>query len=141
MLEVMVETLGRLGSARVIGFHGHGGLDELSTSGPSQVIEWRDGHLHHSSIDPAELGLEPAPLEAIAGGTAEENAAAVRAVLAGEPGPRREIVLLNAAAGLVASGRTKDMAEGLGEAASAIDSGGAQATLEKFVAASQAARA
>lgn len=141
MLEVMVETLGRLGSARVIGFHGHGGLDELSTAGPSQVVEWRDGALFRWTMDPAELGLEPAPVEAIAGGTAQENAAAVRAVLAGEPGPRRDIVLLNAAAGLVASGRAEGMADGLRDAASAIDSGSAGATLEKFVEASQSARA
>ena len=103
MLPKMVETLGRLGSTHVIGFHGHGGLDELSTSGPSHVLEFVDGGVKEWSLDPASLGLAPSGREDIAGGTADENAILVRSVIEGEPGPRRDIVVLNAAAGLVAA--------------------------------------
>lgn len=138
MVERMVETLDRLGSTRVIAFHGSDGLDELSTSGPSQVVELHDGAVTRWTIDPASLGLAPAPLSAIAGGTPEENAAAVRRILDGERGPRRDIVLLNAAAGLLAAGLSGDMAEGLDAAAAAVDGGAAAAALERMVAASNA---
>jgi len=133
MLELMVEALGRLGSRRVIAFHGHGGLDELATSGPSTVVELAGGEITRWTLDPGELGISPAPVESISGGTADENAAAVRAVLAGEPGPRRDIVILNAAAGLLAAGHAGDMRAGLARAAEAIDSGAAAAALERLI--------
>ncbi|MDQ3951799.1 MAG: anthranilate phosphoribosyltransferase [Actinomycetota bacterium] len=139
MVEKMVHTLGRLGSKHVLAFHGDQGLDELSTSGPSQVYELVEGEVRRWSIDPEELGLPVSPLEALAGGTAEENAATIRSVLDGTPGPQRDIVLLNAAAGLVAAGRAADMRGGLAAAAESVDSGEARRRLDLLVSASNAA--
>jgi len=133
MVDIMVETLHRLGSKRVLAFHGAGGLDELSTAGPSYVVELNEGAIERWTIDPADLGLDPAPIEALAGGTADENAQKIRSVLGGEAGPPRDVVVLNAAAGLVAAGRAGDMQEGLGEAQRAIDSGEAAKALERLV--------
>lgn len=138
MVEKMVQTLGRLGSKHVLAFHGDKGLDELSTSGPSQVYELVEGEVRTWTIDPGELGLPTAPLEAVAGGTADENAATIRAVLDGAPGPQRDIVLLNAAAGLVAGGQAADMREGLEKAAEAVDSGEANRRLTLLVETSSA---
>ena len=136
MVEKMVAALGRLGSRRVIAFHGDKGLDELSISGPSEVFELNEGTTSRWTIDPADLGIEPAPLEALAGGTADENAGMVRAVLAGDPGPKRDIVTLNAAAGLLAAGRAEDMAGAMALATDSIESGGAQLALDSLVKAS-----
>jgi anthranilate phosphoribosyltransferase len=133
MLPRMVDTLGRLGSDRVVGFHGHEGLDELSTSGPSRVVELVDGETREWTIDPVELGLDVSPLEAVAGGDAAANAATIRAVFDGATGPRRDIVVLNAAAGLLAAGRAGDIRSGLDLAADAIDSGGAARVLDSLV--------
>jgi anthranilate phosphoribosyltransferase len=140
MIEKMVSTLGRLGSARVIAFHGHQGLDELATSGPSDVVELRDGELHHWTIDPAELGLDRADLDAVSGGTAPQNAAHIRKVMFGEGGPRRDIVLLNAAAGLLAAGTADDLTDGLERAARAVDSGDATGSLELLIETSRSLR-
>jgi anthranilate phosphoribosyltransferase len=139
MIEKMVQTLGRLGSKRVLAFHGHNGLDELSTSGPSDVYELVEGDVRRWRIDPEELGLPVAPLEAVAGGSADENAATIRSVLGGATGPHRDIVLLNTAAGLVAAGLAEDMAEGLQRGAEAVDSGEASRRLDRLVATSTAA--
>ena len=137
MTERMVETLGRLGSEHVLAFHGHGGLDELALSGPSDVLELKDGSLSRWTIDPEELGLRRAGTDEVAGGDASENAGLVRAVLEGEPGPRRDIVVLNAAAGLVAAGLSPDMQSGLTSASEAVDSGAALDSLERLVRVSQ----
>ncbi|MGH2753844.1 MAG: anthranilate phosphoribosyltransferase [Actinomycetota bacterium] len=136
MLDKMVETLGRLGSTHVIAFHGHEGLDELALSGPSRVLEFVDGGTRGWTIDPAALGLAPSGREEIAGGSAEENAVLVRAVLDGESGPRRDIVVLNAAAGLMAAAVAPDMEGAMRVAGNAIDSGAAGATLDRLIAAS-----
>ncbi|HET7482769.1 MAG TPA: anthranilate phosphoribosyltransferase [Actinomycetota bacterium] len=136
MLPKMVEALGRLGSDRVIAFHGDHGLDELATSGPSRVVELNRGATTEWTIDPAELGLEPASIEAIAGGDAAANAATIRSVLAGDRGPQRDIVMLNAAAGLMAADRAGDIKAGLEVAADAIDSGAAARALDLLVEAS-----
>jgi anthranilate phosphoribosyltransferase len=133
MLDVMVETLGRLGSAHVLAFHGHGGIDELATSGPSQVVELRAGEISHWVLDPAALGLPSAPLEALKGGSAPENAAVITALLDGERGPRRDVVALNAGAALVAADLAGDLVEGLAQAAAALDSGAAAGVLEGLV--------
>jgi anthranilate phosphoribosyltransferase len=138
MVSKMVATLARLGSRHVLAFHGHGGLDELSTSGPSQVTELVGGAIKEWVIDPRELGLPTAQASDVAGGSAEENAALVRAVLAGEKGARRDIVVLNAAAGLVAADRAPDIKAGLGMAEEAIDSGASAAALDRLVAVSNA---
>jgi anthranilate phosphoribosyltransferase len=133
MLPVMVETLGRLGSKRVLAFHGHGGLDELSLSGPSHALQLDSGRVRSLVVDPRELGFEPAPVASLAGGTAEENAAQVVRLLDGERGPRRDVVLLNAAAGLVAAEASLDLTSGVSAAGEALDSGAAAAALERLV--------
>lgn len=138
MVDTMVETLGRLGSEHVVAFHGDSGLDELATSGPSEVVELAGGRIRRWTLDPASLGLAPATLEDIAGGDASHNAAAVRAVLEGEHGPRRDIVALNAAAGLLAADRVGDIAEGLVAATDALDGGHAAAALAGLVETSKA---
>ncbi len=138
MIEVMVGALGRLGSRHVVAFHGHGGLDELSTSGPSRVLELIEGDVRRWTIDPADLGLAPSPASAVAGGTPDDNARVLRDVLAGYAGPQRDIVVLNAAAGLLAAGRSSDMEAGLALAASSIDTGAAAASLEALIKTSQA---
>jgi anthranilate phosphoribosyltransferase len=138
MLDPMVEVLNRLGSERVVAFHGHGGLDELALSGPSMLVELVNGNIRHSEVDPGDLDLQAASIEDIAGGSAEENAGAIRAVLGGEKGPRRDIVVLNAAAGLVAAALAADFAEGVPLAAQAIDSGAASEALDRLITVSNA---
>lgn len=138
MVDIMVEVLARLGSERVLAFHGAGGMDELSTAGPSYVVELHAGTVERWTIDPADLDLDPAPIEALAGGTAAENAQRIRSVLGGEAGPHRDVVALNAAAGLVAAGRSEDIGAGLADAQSAIDSGDATSALERLISVSVA---
>jgi anthranilate phosphoribosyltransferase len=138
MVERMVETLARLGSERVLAFHGADGLDELATSGPSEVVELKDGEVSRWTIDPAALDIPAATVDALAGGDAPENAAMIRRVLDGEPGARREVVALNAAAGLVAAGIAGGMEDGLTRARAAIDDGSASSALDRMVEVSQA---
>jgi anthranilate phosphoribosyltransferase len=133
MVDLMVESLGRLGSTHVVAFHGHGGIDELALSGPSEVVELKGGEIGRRLLDPADLGLASASLEAIGGGSVEDNAATVRAVLGGESGARRDIVVLNAAAGLVAAGLADDIAAGMARAAESIDSGAAARALDDLI--------
>lgn len=136
--ERMVETLRSHGSIHAWVVHG-GGLDELTTTGPSDVIELRDGEIDHFTVDPVALGLAQAQAADLAGGDRATNAAFVRQVLAGEPGPHRDIVALNAAAGLVVAGLAESLAEGLELAAASIDSGAASSTLDRLARASQSA--
>jgi anthranilate phosphoribosyltransferase len=133
--ERVAGVLARTGSRRAWVVHGDDGLDELSTAAPSQVVEWdaATGRHRRFVVDPAALGLAPAHSEALRGGDVATNAAAVRAVLAGTPGPHRDIVLLNAAAALVVGGGAADLAAGLERAAQAIDSGAAAAALATLV--------
>jgi len=134
--ERMIETLRHHESTHAWVVHG-AGLDELTTTGSSHVIELRDGEVDHFEVDPAALGLAPATTADLAGGDPTENAAVVRRVLSGETGPHRDIVVLNAAAGLVVAGRAATLAEGLTTAMESIDSGAAAATLDRFVATSR----
>ncbi len=136
MLPLMAEVLARRG-ARAVLFRGEDGLDELTTTGPSTVFDVRDGRVRESQLDPADLGLARASVEDLQGGTAEASAEIVRELLSGKPGPRRDIVVLNAAAALEVAGRAQSLAEGLALAAEAIDSGAAVAALERWVAASR----
>lgn len=122
-------ALGKLGAEKAIVVHGDPGLDEFSTIGPNRVAEWRDGALHEYTLDACDLGLPRASLDDLAGGSLEENAAALEAVLEGEKSPRRDIVLLNAAAALLVADRAEDWPRALEIAARAIDSGAALATL------------
>jgi anthranilate phosphoribosyltransferase len=134
LTEMMAQVLGSLGCRAAFVVHGADGLDELSTTGPNQITRLRDGQVHTFILDPLELGLPRATLSDLEGGEAAENANIVRAVLDGEPGPRRDVVLLNAAAGLVAGKLAAALPEGLSLAAQSIDSGAARAKLEGLVA-------
>ncbi|HWC71742.1 MAG TPA: anthranilate phosphoribosyltransferase [Actinomycetota bacterium] len=138
MLPLMAEVLARRGTRGVL-FRGEDGLDELTTTGPSIVFEVADGVVNETMLDPAELGFAPAMVEALQGGDAEASAAIVRALLAGETGPKRDVVLLNAGAALEVAGRAADLGEGIALAAETIDSGAAAAALDRWVAASGAA--
>ena len=129
----MAAALQRLGSRRALVVHGHEGLDELSLSGPSTIHEVQGGESRQYTVSPEEVGLTSAPLEAIRGGSAEENAAALRAILDGQQGPLREIVLLNAAAVLMAAEVAADLRDGVRLAQEAIDSGAARQRLEQFI--------
>jgi len=135
LAETMALVLARLGSRRALVVHGDG-LDEMSISGPTLVCELVEGCVRQYVVTPQEVGLALSEAASVAGGTPEENAAALREVLAGHAGPRRDIVLLNAAAGLVALERAAALAEGVALAAEAIDSGAARDRLERFVAVS-----
>ena len=134
--ERMIETLRHHESTHAWVVHG-GGLDELTTTGSSSVIELRDGEVDHFEVNPAALGLATATAADLAGGDPTHNAAVVRRVLSGEAGPHRDIVVLNAAAGLVVGGRAATLADGLTTAMESIDSGAAAATLNRFVATSR----
>ncbi len=136
--ERMIETLKSHGSRRAWVVHG-GDLDELSTTDRSEVIELDHGVVRHFRVDPQELGLPRVRDEDLVGGEPAENAEFVRRVLAGERGAHRDIVVLNAGAGLVVAGRATNLADGLRIAEETIDSGAAATTLERFVAASREA--
>ena len=140
MAERMVHALDRLGIERALVFHGHDGLDELTTTGPSTVYDLDDGSVRTYDVDPSSLGLPAAAPADLLGGDATGNAVVVRAVLAGEPGPARDIAALNAAAALVVGGLAADLPEGLERAFAAIDDGRAADVLESFVHVSAAAR-
>jgi anthranilate phosphoribosyltransferase len=133
-VEPLAHVLGQLGSERAWVVHGSDGLDEITTTGPSQVAELRDGKVSCFEVTPEQAGLPRARLEDLRGADAETNAQAIRALLTGAPGPFRDIVLLNAAAALVVAGRADDLREGVAQAAQAIDSGAANAVLGRLVA-------
>ena len=129
----MAEVLGNLGSERAWIVHGADGLDEMTTTGPSFVAELLDGKVRTFEVTPEDAGLPRAAPDDIRGGDAETNAAAMRAMLGGEHGPFRDIVLLNAAGALLVAGRAKDLADGVAIAAEALESGRARATLATLV--------
>jgi anthranilate phosphoribosyltransferase len=129
----MAATLGALGAERAWVVHGQG-LDELTLAGETQVSEWRDGTLRHFTVSPEQAGLPRAPVDAICGGDAAQNARALRALLQGTRGAYRDTVLLNAAAALIIAGRAGDLAEGAQLAADAIGTGAALNLLETLVA-------
>jgi anthranilate phosphoribosyltransferase len=137
--ETIAEALVGLGSERAMVVAAEDGVDEISISARTRVIEVRDGGTEERFVEPGDFGLASADLDEVAGGTPEENAAAVRAVLAGEKGPRRDIVLLNAGAAIYVGGRAESLAEGVEEAVAAVDSGAGANLLERLVAATAAA--
>ena len=133
MAEKLIGVLGAQGAVRALVVYGHDGLDELSTITTSTVLELRDGEVRTYEVDPRPLGLKPATLQEIQGGDPSVNADLARRVLDGEPGPRREFVLLNAAAGLVAAGMADDLPEGLEAATASVDDGRAAEALDRLV--------
>jgi anthranilate phosphoribosyltransferase len=132
----MADVLMRLGVERAIVFHAGDGMDELSVSSPSSVIEI-DGQRKEYQLDPSELGLATAPVDTMRGGGPEHNARLAREVLDGASGPRRDVVLLNTAAALRAAGLAKDWKDGIRSAADAIDSGRAGEVLQRWAKISQ----
>lgn len=132
LLEPLAEVLGRLGAERAWTVHGQG-LDELTTTGDTEVAEWKDGTVRRFTVRPEDAGLPRADIADLRGGDAEENAAALRALLGGAKGAYRDIVLLNAAAALVVADRAADLAEGAALAAAVIDDGRAANALAALV--------
>jgi anthranilate phosphoribosyltransferase len=130
------EALKALGSEGAWIVHGKDGLDEMSISGPTEIAILSGGHVSHREVVPGEAGLAPSPLAAIRGGDAAHNAAALTRLLAGEQGPYRDIVRINAAAALVVAGAAADLTTGAALAAEALDSGAAEAKLKDLIAAS-----
>lgn len=130
----MAETLRELGSDSVWIVHGSDGTDEISIAGPTWVAQLRDGGITEFEISPEDAGLPVHPFEAVLGGDPAQNAAALRALLAGETGAYRDAVLLNAAAALLIAGRAANLAEGAEIAAESIDSGAAQVKLDALAA-------
>jgi anthranilate phosphoribosyltransferase len=122
-----------LGLHRALVVHGDDGLDEISISGPTRIGEVREGQVHTYEITPEEFGLPRANLDAISGGDAQLNAQLIREVLDGKKSARRNVVLLNAAAALVAAGRADHLRDALPQAEKAVDSGGAAARLQALI--------
>jgi anthranilate phosphoribosyltransferase len=132
-LDRIAGALTRLGADRALVVSSEDGLDEMSTSAPTHVVEVQDGRIDRYVVAPADFGLQPAPPEAIGGGTPERNAQVTRAILAGEPGPERDLALLNAGAAIYAGGIAESVADGVECAREAVDSGAAERTLEAYV--------
>jgi anthranilate phosphoribosyltransferase len=130
--DLVARSLALLGADRAWVVHGAGGLDELSTLGHTKVSELRDGRVNSFFVHPSDAGLPVAQPGDLTGGTGEENAALVRGLLAGERGPRRDIVLFNSAAALLVAGRVATLAEGVAQAAESVDSGSAARALERM---------
>ena len=131
-VETLARVLGALGAEHVWVVHGSG-LDELTTAGPSTVAEWRDGELRTFEVEPEDAGLPRADLADLRGGDPAHNAAALREVLDGRPGPYRDVTLLNAAAAFIVAGRAGDLAHGVALGARSIDSGAARRALDALV--------
>jgi anthranilate phosphoribosyltransferase len=133
LTELMAEVLHALGAEHAFVVHGADGLDEFSTTGPNKVSHLHHNHIESYYLDPGELGLPLARLSDLAGGTREDNARITKDLLEGQRGPKRDVVLLNAAAVLIAGGKANSFSEGLTLAAEAIDSGSARRKLEQLV--------
>ena len=133
LVEKLAEALSMLGLRRALVVHGSDGLDEVTITGPTRVAEVRDAQIHTYEVTPEEFGLARAPMEAIFGGDASDNAAIIGEVLAGEKSAHRDIVLMNAAAALVVGARARDLKEGVELAARSIDGGAARGKLERLV--------
>lgn len=134
VLELVAGALARLGTDRALVVSSADGLDELSTSGPTHVVEVEGDKLRRYVLEPEDVGLQRAAPEAVSGGTPQENAAFARAILSGEPGARRDVALLNAGAAIYAAGRASSVGEGVAAAAAAVDSGAARRALDAYVA-------
>ncbi len=137
LTETLAGVLGTLGAERAFVVHGSDGLDEMTLTGPTKVSELRNGSVSTYDVSPGDFGLAQATADALKGGDADYNAEITRSILNGEEGPRRDIVLLNAAAAIVAGGKAGDLNEGVQVAAEVIDSGKALEKLEGLVAASR----
>ena len=138
LVEKLAEALSMLGLRRALVVHGLDGLDEITITRPTRIAEAREGSVRSYEVEPEEFGMARATLQEISGGDAPENAAIIRAIVGGEKSPRRDVVLLNAAAALVAAGRADHIAAALPLATKSIDSGAAAeklAALARFTSA------
>jgi len=129
-MRPMAETLRELGSEHIWVTYGSDGLDELTTTGPSEVVEMKDGEIREFTVTPEEAGLTKVTLDDLKGGTPQENAKALMALLNGETGPYRDVALLNAGAAILISGKSDDLLGGIERASEAIDSGRALTAFE-----------
>ena len=137
MAPKMAEVLARLGTEHAFVFHGADGLDELTTTGPSTLWEVRNGDVTRRQFDPLDVGIDRASVADLAGGGVEDNVRVADAILSGETGAPRDIVVLGAAAALVAADRAGDFPAGITAASQAIDSGAAADLVQRWVAVSQ----
>ena len=137
LTECLAEVLRLLGSQRAFVVHGSDGLDEITVTGPSRICELREGRVTTYNLDPQRFFGQYADAADLRGGAPEVNAEIIRRVLAGEPGPCRDIACLNAAAGIAAGGRAPDIGAGLELARQSIDSGHAKRALDRLVALSR----
>ena len=133
LTELIANVLKNLGTVRAMIVHGMEGMDEISLCGPTRVSELRDGQVRNYTLTPEEAGLKRCRLEDLLGGTPQESAATLREVLRGEKGPKRDMVLLNSAAALYVSGAADSIAQGIRLAQESIDSGKAQAKLDRLI--------
>ncbi len=122
-----------LGLTRALVVHGSDGLDEITVTGPTRIAEVRNGTVRSYEVTPEQFGFARSPMASLIGGDAVENAAIIRAILSGEKSPKRDVVLLNAAAALVAASRADSIADAIPLAAKSLDSGAASAKLEALV--------
>ena len=141
LTELMARALMMLGSERAWVVHGADGIDEISTTGYTKVSECHGGAVKTFYLHPSDVGLPKVPLAALKGGDAQQNAGLLREVLAGTKGTMRDVVLFNAAAGLLVAGHAASLSEGLARASAAIDSGAARERLVHLAAVSQGALA
>ena len=137
LTELLARVLAELGTVRAFVVHGADGLDEISNTGESRLSEVREGAVRTFTLRPEDFGLPRAAIADLKGGDREQNAGIIRALLQGEPGPRRDIVLMNASAALVAGGRARELKEGVELAARSIDQGAAGSKLAALVVLSQ----
>jgi anthranilate phosphoribosyltransferase len=137
LTEMMAQVLYALGAQRAFVVHGADGLDEISISGESKISEVRNGEVRTYYLTPEDFGIERAPISEIQGGNARENAAIIRKILDNEVGTKKNIVLLNAAAGLVAGGKAQTLRDGIRLAQESIQSGEALSRLERLIALTQ----
>src|SRR2546430_7605432 len=133
LTEPLARVLAELGTHRAFVVHGADGLDEISNTGESRISEVREGVVRTTTVRPEDFGMPRAAITELLGGDREQNAEIIRTILRGEPGARRDIVLMNAAAGLVRGARAPDPKEGVELAARSIDSGAARVKLERLV--------
>ncbi|KMY66489.1 anthranilate phosphoribosyltransferase [Desulfocarbo indianensis] len=135
MVRPLAEVLARLGADSALVVHGEGGLDEITITGRTSIARLAGGEVSEFSVTPEEAGLQRASLGEIKGGDAQVSREQTMAILNGQTGPRRDMVLMNAAGALLAAGRAESFREGVGQAARSIDSGAAMARLNELVAA------
>ena len=137
LAEKLACVLQTLGCQHALVVHGEDGLDEITLTGKTQVCELKDNHISSYSVSPEDFGLSKANLDSLRGGSVDENAALLRGVLAGAPGPHRDVVLMNAAAAILVGGRVGALQDGIGLAASVVDNGHASKKLDQLVEVSQ----